>query len=86
MFPLRVDIITCVLYSFYLPSSPKHTHGMLRGKYGWLTQRQIRIATLRIIQDDASKKEHNRPITKSDVLQALLDINIWTHLLITFIG
>jgi hypothetical protein len=72
--------------SFYLPSSPSHTEGGLRGQDGWLTKRQIRIATLRILKDDETKKEHKKPITRGDVIQALTDTNLWTHLLITFLG
>ncbi|OBZ84986.1 hypothetical protein A0J61_06960 [Choanephora cucurbitarum] len=70
----------------YLPSSPSQTHGKLRGSDGWLTKRQIRIAIQRIVRDDATKKEHQNPITKQDVCNALGDFNLWVHLLITFLG
>ncbi|KAI7888731.1 major facilitator superfamily domain-containing protein [Mucor mucedo] len=71
---------------FYLPSSPSQTEGGLRGQDGWLTKRQIRIATLRIMRDDEAKKELDKPIACKDVIQALSDTNLWTHLIITFIG
>ncbi|CAO3628867.1 unnamed protein product [Mucor fragilis] len=71
---------------FYLPASPAHTKGGLRGQDSWLTKRQIRIAMLRITRDDAAKKDHNKPIHRADVYQAVTDINLWTHLLITFLG
>ncbi|KAI8642522.1 major facilitator superfamily domain-containing protein, partial [Parasitella parasitica] len=71
---------------FYLPESPAHTKGGLRGPYGWLTKRQVRIATLRIVRDDISKKDQNKLVTRTDIRQAITDINIWVHLLITFLG
>ncbi|KAG2233160.1 hypothetical protein INT48_001653 [Thamnidium elegans] len=71
---------------YYLPSSPEGTQGGLRGEDGWFTKRQIRIAVLRITRDDETKKEQDKPITGADVTQALLDSNLWTHLIITFIG
>jgi hypothetical protein len=72
--------------SYYLPKSSRHTKGGLRGTDGWLTSRQVRIATMRIIQDDITKKEHNKPITKRDIVQTITDTNLWAHLTITFIG
>lgn len=72
--------------SYYLPSSPESTEGGLRGQDGWFTKRQIRIAVLRITRDDETKKEQDKPITRADITQVLLDSNLWTHLIITFIG
>ncbi|KAG2215422.1 hypothetical protein INT46_001385 [Mucor plumbeus] len=78
--------IVGIIAFFYLPASPAHTEGGLRGQDGWLTKRQIQIATLRIIRDDFTKKELNKPISRIDIQQAITDINLWTHLLITFLG
>ncbi|KAF7721586.1 hypothetical protein EC973_004457 [Apophysomyces ossiformis] len=70
---------------FYLPSSPAKTAGLLRGQ-GWFTERQAKIAATRIIRDDLSKKEQDRPITWNDAKLAVVDTKLWTHLIITFVG
>ncbi|CEP07753.1 hypothetical protein [Parasitella parasitica] len=61
---------------FYLPESPANVKGGLRGPDGWLTKRQIRIATLRVIRDDTSKKDHDKSITSRDIRQAITDTNL----------
>ncbi|KAI8083301.1 major facilitator superfamily domain-containing protein [Gilbertella persicaria] len=78
--------IVGIIAFFYLPSSASHTKGGLRGREGWLTKRQIRIAIQRIIKDDATKKEHHKPITRKDAYDAFIDFNLWVHLSITFLG
>ncbi|CEG62870.1 hypothetical protein RMATCC62417_00126 [Rhizopus microsporus] len=69
---------------FYLPKSPFTTRGLLRGKYGWFTERERAIAVTRIINDDKYNLEQNQRITWRDVRMAILDTKLWTHLLITF--
>jgi MFS family permease len=71
---------------FYLPANPLKTAGGLRGKLGWFTEREQKIAITRIIRDDLTKKEQDRPIVLDDVKQALVDTKLWTHLVITFVG
>ncbi|KAI8075346.1 major facilitator superfamily domain-containing protein [Gilbertella persicaria] len=71
---------------FYLPADPLKTAGGLRGKNGWLTESQQKIAITRLIRDDLTKKEQNRPVNWTDAKQALLDTKLWTHLIITFVG
>jgi hypothetical protein len=72
--------------SFYLPSSPSHTQGGLKGSDGWFTKRQIRIATYRITRDDETKKDDHKPISRADAIQTITDTNLWVHLLVTFLG
>ncbi|KAI8073277.1 major facilitator superfamily domain-containing protein [Gongronella butleri] len=64
---------------FYLPSRPSSATT-------WLTSRERDIAELRVVQDDAIKKDQYKPLTRSDMYDALTDINVYIHLLITFIG
>ncbi|KAI8992056.1 major facilitator superfamily domain-containing protein [Mycotypha africana] len=71
---------------FYVPSSPMRTAGKLRGKKGWLTERQSRIATLRIFRDDETKRSGDKHVSLKDILQAATDTNLWVHLIITFLG
>lgn len=71
---------------FYLPANPLKTKGWLRGKSGWFTEREQKIAITRIIRDDLTKKEQDRPLTWNDAKLAVVDTKLWTHLLITFIG
>jgi hypothetical protein len=74
------------IYSFYVPGSPYSTHGLLRGKQGWFTERQKQIAITRIIRDDRTKKEQHERITLHDVKISLTDSKLWVHLIITFLG
>jgi predicted MFS family arabinose efflux permease len=78
--------IVGIVAFFYLPSSPLRTSGGIRGKLGWFTEREQKIAITRIIRDDLTKKEQNKPIVWDDVKQAFIDTKLWTHLIITFIG
>ncbi|KAI8375570.1 major facilitator superfamily domain-containing protein [Blakeslea trispora] len=71
---------------FYLPCNPMKTTGSLRGKVGWFNERQAKIAILRIIRDDQTKKDQDRPVSLNDVKIAITDTNLWTHLIITFVG
>ncbi|KAG2219906.1 hypothetical protein INT45_008543 [Circinella minor] len=70
-----------------LPSRPSRTPGLFRGKKGWFTERQMKIAVTRLIHDDISKTEqHNSRITLEDVKLAVTDTKVWTHLICTFVG
>ena len=71
---------------FYLPANPLRTVGGLRGTKGWFNEREQKIAITRIIRDDLTKKEQDRPLTWNDARLALMDTKLWTHLIITFIG
>jgi MFS family permease len=71
---------------FYLPANPLKTSGLLRGKKGWFTEREAKIAVTRIIRDDLTKKDHNKRLTLADVKIAVVDTKLWTHLIITFCG
>jgi hypothetical protein len=71
---------------FFLPANPLRTMGGIRGRKGWFTDRQKKIALIRLIRDDATKKEQNKPVEWNDVKMAVTDTKVWTHLLITFTG
>lgn len=70
----------------YLPANPLKTAGGIRGKSGWFTEKEQKIAITRIIRDDLSKKEQSKPLTWNDAKLAVLDTKLWTHLIITFVG
>ncbi|KAI7848942.1 major facilitator superfamily domain-containing protein [Circinella umbellata] len=70
----------------YLPKNAMNTGGFLRGKKGWFTEKEAKIAVTRVIRDDLSKTEQNVPITREDVKMALCDSKLWVHLLTTFLG
>ncbi|KAI8149747.1 major facilitator superfamily domain-containing protein [Fennellomyces sp. T-0311] len=71
---------------FYVPKNSMNTKGWLRGRKGWFTEREAKIAVTRVVRDDLSKTEQDVPITWDDVKQALADTKLWTHLLTTFVG
>jgi hypothetical protein len=71
---------------FYLPANALKTAGSIRGKHGWFTEREQKIAINRIIRDDLTKKEQHQPVTWADAKLALIDTKLWTHLIITFVG
>ncbi|KAI8075171.1 major facilitator superfamily domain-containing protein [Gongronella butleri] len=70
---------------FYLPFTAAHTGVLLRGGKPWLTERQVRIAVTRIIRDDASKKDQNEPISKTDIKATLMDSRVWVHLTVSLV-
>ena len=63
-----------------------YTQGKLRGKNGWFTDREAKIAVTRIIRDDLSKTDQDVPITIDDIKEAVKDTKLWTHLITTFVG
>ncbi|KAI9475525.1 MAG: major facilitator superfamily domain-containing protein [Benjaminiella poitrasii] len=74
-----------IIVFVYLPANAHKTKGLL-SRRGWFTEREAMIATTRIIRDDLSKKEQDRPMVWSDVKQTLTDTKLWTHLMLTFVG
>ncbi|KAI8099304.1 major facilitator superfamily domain-containing protein [Halteromyces radiatus] len=70
----------------YLPSGPGKTSTVLWGKKGWFTERERKIAVTRLVRDDLTKTEQMKKVQWSDAKLALLDTNLWTHLIITFLG
>ncbi|KAI9259673.1 major facilitator superfamily domain-containing protein [Phascolomyces articulosus] len=70
----------------YLPKNAMHTKGLLRGKSGWFTDKEAKIAVTRVVRDDLSKTEQNVPISREDVKLAICDTKLWVHLITTFLG
>jgi MFS family permease len=58
---------------FYLPANPLRTMGGIRGRKGWFTDRQKKIALIRLIRDDATKREQNKPVEWNDAKMAVTD-------------
>ncbi|KAF8588996.1 MFS general substrate transporter [Ramaria rubella] len=75
-----------LLHRFYLPRNATSTRGGLRGFRPWFTERQIHIAVTRIIRDDPAKRYYETPVSWSDVKDAVTDLALWGHLIITVIG
>ncbi|KAI8092669.1 major facilitator superfamily domain-containing protein [Halteromyces radiatus] len=69
----------------YLPASPTQSSLFLKSTR-WLTQREKYIAKARVIRDDAIKEHDDHPLTWQDVKLTLSDLNMYMHLLITFLG
>ncbi|KAI9498203.1 major facilitator superfamily domain-containing protein [Zychaea mexicana] len=78
--------IVGIIAFFYIPKNALSTQGRLRGKKGWFTEREAKIAVTRVIRDDLSKTEQDLPITWDDIKEALKDTKLWTHLITTFVG
>ncbi|KAI8804536.1 putative transporter [Cladochytrium replicatum] len=83
-----IGTILIGLFMFlYLPNGPQHTKGYLRGRKGWVTERQERIAVARVFRDDPSKGAgHSDPVTWFDIKDAVTDYRLWLHLLTGFFG
>ncbi|KAF8513287.1 MFS general substrate transporter [Gautieria morchelliformis] len=82
-------IITAVVSTltwFYLPRNAATTKGGLRGSKPWFSEHQTRIAVTRIIRDDPAKRHYETPVSWSDVRDAVTDLALWGHLIITVVG
>ncbi|KAI9326734.1 MFS general substrate transporter [Obelidium mucronatum] len=53
---------------------------------GWLNDKQGYIAVTRVVRDDLLKLNYNIKVQWTDIYQALTDIRVWGHLLITIVG
>ncbi|KAE9390372.1 MFS general substrate transporter [Gymnopus androsaceus JB14] len=60
--------------------------GGIRGWKPWFNERQVRIAVTRIVRDDPSKRVYEKHVHWADVKDAVTDLGLWGHLLITAIG
>ncbi|KAI9269149.1 major facilitator superfamily domain-containing protein [Phascolomyces articulosus] len=78
--------VVAIIAFFYLPKDPGSTNGSIRGKSGWFTERETKIAVTRVIRDDLTKTDQDVPITWVDVKDALTDPRLWMHLTTTFVG
>ncbi|KAI7860293.1 major facilitator superfamily domain-containing protein [Circinella umbellata] len=78
--------IVAIVAFLYLPKNPGSTSGLIRGKSGWFTEKEAKIAVTRVIRDDLTKTNQDVPITWEDVKLALKDTKLWTHLVTTFVG
>ncbi|KAJ3727399.1 MFS general substrate transporter [Lentinula raphanica] len=71
---------------FYLPRNAALTKGGIRGLKPWFDARQVRIAVTRIVRDDPSKRLYEQHVHWADVKDAVTDLGLWGHLLITAVG
>ncbi|KAL5478949.1 hypothetical protein ACEPAI_2236 [Sanghuangporus weigelae] len=81
-----LTIIVSFLTWFYLPTNAATTKGGLRGRKSWFDEKQIRISVTRVIRDDLAKRKYETKVTWVDIKDALTDIGLWLHLIITIIG
>ncbi|KAJ3831494.1 MFS general substrate transporter [Lentinula raphanica] len=83
-----ITVIVAVLtwYEFYLPRNAALTKGGIRGLKPWFDARQVRIAVTRIVRDDPSKRLYEQHVHWADVKDAVTDLGLWGHLLITAVG
>ncbi|ODN91409.1 hypothetical protein L198_05923 [Cryptococcus wingfieldii CBS 7118] len=79
-------IATGILALLFLPSSPRHTAGLFRGK-GWLSERQADIYLARLEADDPLKsKELHLQIGFRDIWNVLGNWRLWPHLVMCLAG
>ncbi|KAJ3773464.1 MFS general substrate transporter [Lentinula raphanica] len=81
-----ITVIVAVLTWFYLPRNAALTKGGIRGLKPWFDARQVRIAVTRIVRDDPSKRLYEQHVHWADVKDAVTDLGLWGHLLITAVG
>ncbi|ODN74774.1 hypothetical protein L202_07095 [Cryptococcus amylolentus CBS 6039] len=79
-------IATGILALLFLPSSPRHTAGLFRGK-GWLSERQADIYLARLEADDPLKsKDLHLQIGLGDIWNVLGNWRLWPHLVMCLAG
>ncbi|KAE9385197.1 MFS general substrate transporter [Gymnopus androsaceus JB14] len=81
-----ITVVIAVLTWLYLPRNSTRTKGGIRGWKSWFDERQVRIAVTRIVRDDPSKRVYEKHVHWADVKDAVTDLGLWGHLLITAIG
>ncbi|KAJ7485714.1 MFS general substrate transporter [Mycena latifolia] len=77
-----ITVIVAVAIWFYLPPNVESTTGGLRFK-PWFTPRQVKIAIIRVIRDDPSKREYEKQLTRTDFTDAAGDLGLWGHLVLS---
>ncbi|KAL0952593.1 hypothetical protein HGRIS_006848 [Hohenbuehelia grisea] len=81
-----ITLFVAVATWFYLPRNVASTQGGIRGLKPWFTDRQIQIAVTRVVRDDPSKRVYEVPVSRKDIWDALTDLGLWGHLVLTAIG
>ncbi|KAJ7574870.1 MFS general substrate transporter [Mycena floridula] len=81
-----ITLVVAVATWFYLPVDLRHTRGGIRGFKPWFTERQLLIAETRVVRDDPSKRIYQQRVKWADVKDAVTDLSLWGHLLITMVG
>ncbi|KIM82053.1 hypothetical protein PILCRDRAFT_71383 [Piloderma croceum F 1598] len=81
-----ITVFVAVTTWFYLPRSVAYTKGGLRGWKPWFNDREIQIAITRVVQDDPAKRLYETVVKWADVKDAITDIGLWGHLIITMVG
>ncbi|THG95921.1 hypothetical protein EW145_g7878, partial [Phellinidium pouzarii] len=78
--------VSGLMARFYLPGHASRTKTFIRGWKPWFSERQVQIAVTRVIRDDISKRKFDTTVTWADVKDAVTDVGLWLHLIITFVG
>ncbi|WVQ75366.1 hypothetical protein IAR50_004985 [Cryptococcus sp. DSM 104548] len=79
-------IASGIIALLFLPSSPRHTAGLFRGK-GWLNEREADIFLARLEADDPLKsKETHLHIGLRDIYNVLGNWRLWPHLVMCLAG
>ncbi|KAJ3738672.1 MFS general substrate transporter [Lentinula detonsa] len=81
-----ITVVVSVLTWFYLPRNAMLTKGGIRGLKPWFDARQVQIAVTRIVRDDPSKRLYEQRVHWADIKDAVTDLGLWGHLLITAVG
>ncbi|EJD04828.1 MFS general substrate transporter [Fomitiporia mediterranea MF3/22] len=81
-----ITLFVAVLTWFYLPRNAARTKGGIRGFKSWFDERQVQIAVTRVVRDDPAKRIYESTVNWPDVKDAVTDIGLWGHLILTSIG